>query len=52
MSFEETSSRFDLYLRSTSSEETTQRGIIAVDDTSYENSLRAVVARFREEDNR
>lgn len=52
MAFEDVSGRFDLYLRSISTEQVVQRGIIVVDDTSYENSLQALITRFREEGNR
>lgn len=52
LAFEDVSSRFDLYLQRISSEEVTERGLIVVDDSSYENSLQSLASEFREEGNR
>jgi len=50
--FEDLSSRFDLYLRRLSTDEISQRGLIVLDTSSYENSLQSLANRFRQEGNR
>ena len=52
LAFEDISGRFDLYLQRSSTEDNTQRGIIVIDNSSYENSFQTLVSRFRQEGNR
>ena len=50
--YEEISSRFDLYLQRISNQGGTQRGLIIIDNCSYETGLQNLAAKIRKEGNR
>jgi hypothetical protein len=52
MAFEDISSRFDLYLQRISTDAHSHKGLIVLDDSSYETSLQNLATKFRNEGNR
>jgi hypothetical protein len=52
LAFEDLSSRFDLHLQRVSSGTYQERGMIVLDDSSYETSLQGLARSFRQQGNR